>query len=121
MYKDYTMKEYRVKPSKAAVTSIDVAGCPRHYFHSEKLGKCRAILIRPDENLPRPKSHVDLINEEIDLFEGQGDSEIERLYRKHESLQALLPTISLDDHKRYEQTLEKIRLVRAEIIKLESL
>jgi hypothetical protein len=92
------MKQYRVKPSLAPTSSMVVGGHPR-----------------------RSQSHVDLINEEIDLFEGQGDSEIERLYRKHESLQALLPTIGLDDHKRYEQTLEKIRLVRAEIIKLESL
>jgi hypothetical protein len=60
------MKEYRVTPSKATVTSIDVAGCPRHYFQSEKLGKCRAIVIA----LPHSeKSHADMVNEEIDLYE----------------------------------------------------
>lgn len=48
------MKEYRVKPSKAAVTTIDVASRHHHYFHSESLGKSRAILISPDENLPVP-------------------------------------------------------------------
>lgn len=54
------MKEYRVKPSKAAVTTISVASRQHHYFHSEVLGSCRAVLISDDENLPRPtadKSH----------------------------------------------------------------
>jgi len=48
------MKEHRVKPSKATVTTISVASRQHHYFHSQVLGSCRAILISPDENLPRP-------------------------------------------------------------------
>jgi hypothetical protein len=60
------------------MTSILVNGKPFHYFHSDKLGSCRAILINPDENLALPpaptaakseKSHVELIFEEIDLYE----------------------------------------------------
>jgi N-acetylmuramoyl-L-alanine amidase CwlA len=85
------MKKHRVVPSKAPMTSIKVNGVPFHYFHSDKLGSCRAILISPDENLAvtlptapasaaqsvthsptaakAEKSHVDLVNEEIDLYE----------------------------------------------------
>jgi hypothetical protein len=48
------MKEHRVKPSKAAVTSIDVSGRFHHYAHSKRLGKFRAILIPEDENLSVP-------------------------------------------------------------------
>jgi hypothetical protein len=48
------MKEHRVKPSKAAVTTIDVSGRQHHYTHSKKLGKIRAILIDEDENQAIP-------------------------------------------------------------------
>lgn len=64
------MNRKRIVPSTKPVTTIRVAGKPHHYFHSEVLGSCRAIIIAPDENLPnREKSHVDLVNEEIELFE----------------------------------------------------
>lgn len=45
------MKEYRIVPSNAPVTSINVAGTSHHYFHSEKLGRLRAIRIAEDVNL----------------------------------------------------------------------
>lgn len=45
------MKRYKVTPSEAPVTSITVEGVPWHYFHSNALGRCRAIIISPDENL----------------------------------------------------------------------
>lgn len=81
------MKRIRIVPSNKPVTTVVVAGKPHHYFHSEVLGTCRAIIIAEEENLPsRPgealndlqlsmpelfaeKSHVDLVNEEIELFE----------------------------------------------------
>lgn len=46
------MKYKRIVASTKPVTTIVVAGQPRHYFHSEVLGQCRAILISRDENLP---------------------------------------------------------------------
>ena len=45
------MKEHRIVASNAIVTPVIIGVTPHHYFHSEKLGKCRAILIAPDENL----------------------------------------------------------------------
>ena len=48
------MKERRIVVSSKPVTTIHVSGQDLHYFHSEVLGKCRAILISDDENLPRP-------------------------------------------------------------------
>lgn len=46
------MKERRVVPSPAPITTIVVQGKAHHYFHSEILGKCRAIIIDEAENLP---------------------------------------------------------------------
>lgn len=47
------MNHKRIIPSSSPVTTINVAGKAHHYFHSDVLGGCRAILISPDENLPR--------------------------------------------------------------------
>ncbi len=47
------MKRKRIIASKSPVTTIRVQGINHHFFHSEVLGKCRAIIIAPDENLPR--------------------------------------------------------------------
>lgn len=75
------MKRTRIVPSSSPVTTVVVSGTPHHYCHSEALGRIRAIVIAPDENLPVPyrltekakayqeKSHVELIFEEIDLYE----------------------------------------------------
>lgn len=46
------MKYKRIVASTKPVTTIRVAGKAHHFFHSEALGKCRAIIISPDENLP---------------------------------------------------------------------
>jgi hypothetical protein len=54
------------------VTSISVNGKAHHYFHSEALGNCRAIIISDAENLPSPaaeKSHASMVNDEIDIYE----------------------------------------------------
>ena len=48
------MKDYRIVASNAPVTTIQVAGTPHHYFHSERLGKVRAIRIAENENLTSP-------------------------------------------------------------------
>jgi hypothetical protein len=45
------MKEHRIVASNAPVTTINVAGTPHHYFHSERLGKVRLIQIADDANL----------------------------------------------------------------------
>jgi hypothetical protein len=92
-HKDYSMKRTRIVPSSSPVTTIRVAGKAYHYCHTKALGKIRAIIISPDENLPsRPgealndlqqafpelfaeaphpakKSHADMVNDEIDLYE----------------------------------------------------
>lgn len=60
------MKRYKVVPSKASVTSITVEGLPLHFFHSKLLGRCRAIVIAEDENLPVPLA---LTPKAIDLIE----------------------------------------------------
>lgn len=49
------MKAYKVKPSHVPVTSIPIDGLPHHYFHSHVLGRCRAIIIAENENLPMSK------------------------------------------------------------------
>jgi hypothetical protein len=51
------MKEHRIVASNAPVTTIKVAGRPHHYFHSEKLGKVRAIRIAENENLAPGSKH----------------------------------------------------------------
>lgn len=75
------MKRKRIVASNKPVTTVVVQGNPHHYCHSKALGKIRVILIDPDENIPVPfvltqkakdlveKSHVELIHEEIELFE----------------------------------------------------
>jgi hypothetical protein len=69
------MKEHRIVPANLPVTTIHVDGQPRHFFQSEKLGKCRAIL---SENLPHSeKSHADMVNEEIDLYEQESRKKAE--------------------------------------------
>lgn len=76
------MKVYKVVPSKSPVTSWDVNGRMHAYFTSSVLGRCRAILLQdcpvPYELTPqalafikKEKSHVELMNEEIELFEKQ--------------------------------------------------
>lgn len=105
------MKKHRVVPSKAPLTSIKVNGVPFHYFHSDKLGSCRAILINPDENLavtlseapaaaaqsvtPSPtakseKSDVELIFEEIDLYEQETAKKAEKPLSKGQKLECLM-------------------------------
>lgn len=51
------MKEHRIVTSNAPVTCLLVDGTPHHYFHSEKLGKCRAIQIAENENLEPGSKH----------------------------------------------------------------
>lgn len=76
------MKVYKVVPSKSPVTSYEANGRMHAYFTSSVLGRCRAILLQdcpvPYELTPQAiafikneKSHVDLVNEEIELFEKQ--------------------------------------------------
>lgn len=60
------MKRYKVVPSKAPVTSIKVEGVPWHYFHSNALGRCRAIIISPAENLPVPIAPTPMAIEAIE-------------------------------------------------------
>lgn len=48
------MKRKRIVPSTKPVTTVVVAGTPQHYCHSHALGKIRAIIISPDENIPVP-------------------------------------------------------------------
>jgi len=84
------------------VTTIHVSGKPHHYFHSEVLGGCRAILISDDENLPRPAN----------LKVG--------LYRELDGLLAHLRTIPLADEFEYQDTLMRIRVVRETIFEIES-
>jgi hypothetical protein len=68
------MKEHRIVPANLPITTIHVDGQPHHYFQSEKLGKCRAIVIAPPHS---EKSHVDMVNEEIDLYEQESPKKAE--------------------------------------------
>lgn len=53
------MKEYRIVTSNAPATSVNVAGRPHHYFHSERLGKVRMIHIAEEKNIaPAPKPYA---------------------------------------------------------------
>jgi len=73
------MKQHKVIASSSPVTTIRVSGKAQHYFHSEALGACRAILISPDENLPRPTelSKGDKLEEESDFdAEAYGNKDI---------------------------------------------
>ncbi len=64
------MKDRRIVVSSKPVTTIHVSGKPHHFFHSEALGACRAILIAEDANLPRTeKSHRQMVEETIDEME----------------------------------------------------
>ncbi|HEY9658561.1 MAG TPA: hypothetical protein V6C65_08935 [Allocoleopsis sp.] len=89
------MKHKRIVPSSQPVTSIRVAGKPYHYFHSEALGGCRAIIIGPDENLPRPaaQSHRQMIEEIINEYEAEiAAKKAPKQFSKGEQLEMLMDT-----------------------------
>ena len=96
------MKRTRIVPSSSPVTTICVQGKPYHYCHSKALGKIRAIIISPDENLPSPAATK------------------EQLYREYDGLLAYLPFIPLTDDFEFEATLNELRRIKNEIIAIES-
>jgi hypothetical protein len=82
--KDYTMKSTRNAPQNrgyrltpTAVRVLEEERTPQHFFYSEKLGKCRAIIITDAENLPRPtaQTHRQMVEEIIDEFEQEQAAE----------------------------------------------
>lgn len=96
------MKQTRIVASSKPVTTVVVSGKPLHYFHSDALGKCRAILISPDENLPRAAVKT------------------EALYQELDGLLEHLRSIPLKDEFEYQDTLMRIRVVRETIFAIES-
>jgi hypothetical protein len=68
------------------------------------------------------KSHVDMVNEEIDLHEGANPQATkEHLYREYQKMLDYLPKIGLNDNSRYEWAIDKIRQIRAKILEIESI
>lgn len=53
------MKEHRIVASNAPVTTVIIGVTPHHYFHSEKLGKVRAIRIAENVNLQPGSKHYE--------------------------------------------------------------
>lgn len=104
------MKEKRVVPSNAPLTTILVNGQAQHYFHSEVLGKCRAIVITDTENLPGPAKS----NESVKFDVKTG------LYAELEQMMQHLRTIPLHDAFEYSDTLMRISVIREMIIEIES-
>ena len=104
------MKQIRVVPSKSPVTSIEVSGQAMHFFHSQALGKCRAIIISPDENLPSPSKS--LFASKFDVKTG--------LYAELEQMMQYLRTIPLHDVFEYSDALMRIKVIRESIIEIES-
>ena len=119
------MKYKRVVPSAAPVTTIVVNGQPRHYFHSDKLGKCRAVIIAEDENLPpapkAEKSHRQSIDEIIDEYEQElaKKAEISNLYKTLGDLLGHLKSLPFWAEAEFESTLYEIKVIRDEIYRLE--
>lgn len=74
------MKVYKVKPSKAPVTSISVEGVPWHYFHSNALGRCRAIVISPTENLLTSKPYAAMRNDELLAYLQEVENRLDELW-----------------------------------------
>lgn len=107
------MKQRRIVPSIKPVTSIRVAGKYHHYFHSEALGNCRAILIAPGENLPRPTAKT-LANDEIDTQEL-----IDGLLVDYDRMLLRLKLLPLDAYDEYKAALDEIRRIRDTIYAIE--
>jgi hypothetical protein len=95
------MKQTRIVPSSSLVTTVVVSGKPQHYFHSEVLGKCRAILIADDENLPRPAETK------------------EQLLADLQNRLDYLPTIPLNADLDYQRAIDEIRVLRGKIYAIE--
>jgi len=96
------MKHRRIVASSKPVTTIHVSGTPHHFFHSDVLGKCRAVLISDGENLPLPALKTEV------------------LYKELEELLKHLRSIPLNDEFEYQATLTRIRVVRETIFAIES-
>lgn len=122
------MFQKRIVTSNSPVTSVSIDGTPHHYFHSEALGKCRAILIADSENLASPHFEAPIRQSVVDWCK-EVDSLCERLENRKVVIAAFyceleialnhLKQIPLSDEKEYETTLEHIRQLRAEIFDLE--
>lgn len=103
--KDFTMKRYKVVPSKAPVTSVSVEGVPWHYFHSKALGRCRAIVILPEANLPAPKPFTVMRNQELAAFLAKVEAKIDELW---------FPQTDLSDSE-YDELMETWREICKEV------
>jgi len=122
------MKDKRIVATDSPVTTVIVSGTPHHYFHSQALGKCRAILIAPDENLSPALSQAPIRQSVIDWCQ-----EVDKLCEKIENKKVVLAAfntaleiamdylkqIPLSEEKEYQDTLERIRQLRTEIWNLE--
>lgn len=87
------MFQKRIVTSNSPVTSVSIDVTPHHYFHSEALGKCRAILIAEDENLtPAAKPYATKPlskGEKLEMLMDCGERLHQRywsLYRQYDAL-----------------------------------
>jgi hypothetical protein len=108
---NYSMFYERIVTSNAPVTSVNVDGRPHHYFHSEKLGKCRALVISEDVNLghaPGPYATKPLgKGEQLESLMDCG----ERLHKRYWSLWIEYDALPESDNKGRKALLAKMDMV----------
>lgn len=106
------MKDKRIVATDSPVTTVIVAGRPHHYFHSEALGRCRAILITEDENLEafaKPYATKPLSTDErLEALMDCG----ERLHERFVSYFDALHSIPHTDFKRRTAAILKIKNIQ---------
>jgi hypothetical protein len=105
------MKDKRIVTSNSPVTSVTIDGTPRHYFHSAKLGKCRAILIAENANLtPTPKPYATKPLSKGEQLEALMDCG-ERLHQRFWSLYPVYCELADDDYLGRDELWTKIERI----------
>jgi hypothetical protein len=117
-YKDYSMKERRIVASSSPVTTIRVQGQDRHFFHSRTLGKCRAVLIAPDENLPSPYATGPLTKgEKLEALLDCADR-LSRRYWAAYTVYEMLPDTDAKGRREIFNRMERIHLASNRVTRL---
>lgn len=102
----------RIVVSSAPVTTIDVQGTSHHFFHSERLGKCRAILIAEDENIaPAPKPYATKPLSKGEQLEALMDCS-DRLHRRFMSAYDALHATPYSESEAREAAFEKAKRIQ---------
>jgi hypothetical protein len=106
------MKDQRIVATDSPVTCVTIDGRPHHYFHSEKLGKCRALLISEDVNLShaaKPYATKPLSKgEKLEMLMDCGERLHERFILAFDALRTLPDC----DHKGRDKALAKVQRIQ---------